>query len=485
MRFRFLRPMLVIFAAGFFTLAVLHAQQAPPSGPPVQIQSPDAQPLMQPAVPAAANEPEVLTRGPVHEAFATPTTDPVQTNAVPKPPPPPLEEMPPDTKPDGDVTWIKGYWAWDDDRNDYIWVSGVWRAVPPGRTWVAGYWKDDSGQYRWVPGFWAAAPQGQTQQVSYLSAPPAAPAVAPPGTPPAPDSFFVPGAWYWNGDRYVWQAGYWAHVQPGYVWVPGHYRWTPGGYIYIAGYWDLAVANRGVMYAPVYVDPVVVMRPGFVYVPAYAVPETVVIDTLFVRPSYCHYYYGDYYGVVYRDRGFESCIVYTNRYYDPVFTYARWEHRSDPTWVNVHLDIYLGRQAGRYPCPPRTLVEARVWAARNPGARVDVVVPAAHLELATRARVVRVDPAAREAYRAHAVTVQRVAMERSRTEYGGAPRPGSAPRTASLNVQAAHPAGYAAASAVHPNVAGQKPLQKAPARPPVRPAPSHRPEEKREGRDHP
>ena len=73
-----------------------------------------------------------------------------------------------------------------------------------------------------------------------------------------PDSFFVPGHWVWNGTGYAWRAGYWARVQPGYVWVAAHYRWTPGGYVFIPGYWDLAVASRGVMYAPIIVDPAVV-----------------------------------------------------------------------------------------------------------------------------------------------------------------------------------------------------------------------------------
>src|SRR5437867_2448331 len=76
---------------------------------------------------------EVLARGPVHEAFATPTTEPAPTKSVSKPPPKPIEEMPPEQKPDGDVVWINGYWAWDDDRNDFLWVSGIWRTPPPGR----------------------------------------------------------------------------------------------------------------------------------------------------------------------------------------------------------------------------------------------------------------------------------------------------------------------------------------------------------------
>src|SRR5438132_1373408 len=82
----------------------------------------------------------------------------------------------------------------------------------------------------------------------------------------SPDTFFVPGHWVWNGERYAWQAGYWARVQPGYVWVAAHHRWTPSGYVYIPGYWDLAVSRRGVLYAPVVIDPNVV-TVGYVYTP--------------------------------------------------------------------------------------------------------------------------------------------------------------------------------------------------------------------------
>src|SRR5438552_6779362 len=42
---------------------------------------------------------EVLARGPVHEAFATLTADPVATKAIVKAPPKALEELPPDQKP--------------------------------------------------------------------------------------------------------------------------------------------------------------------------------------------------------------------------------------------------------------------------------------------------------------------------------------------------------------------------------------------------
>ena len=50
--------------------------------------------------------------------------------AAPAEPPEPIEELPPEYRPDGDnVRWIPGYWAWDDERQDFLWISGLWREV--------------------------------------------------------------------------------------------------------------------------------------------------------------------------------------------------------------------------------------------------------------------------------------------------------------------------------------------------------------------
>src|SRR5687768_3913616 len=76
---------------------------------------------------------EVQLRGPVHEAYAEPTDPQPQAQpVVPRQPPEPIEELPPDQRPEGDdVSWIPGYWAWDEETQDFLWVSGFWRDAPP------------------------------------------------------------------------------------------------------------------------------------------------------------------------------------------------------------------------------------------------------------------------------------------------------------------------------------------------------------------
>ena len=76
---------------------------------------------------------DVQPRGPVHEAFAKPTAPNAEPGAVvPKKPPEPIPELPPDVRPkDEDAEWFSGYWAWDADKKDFVWVSGLWRVPPP------------------------------------------------------------------------------------------------------------------------------------------------------------------------------------------------------------------------------------------------------------------------------------------------------------------------------------------------------------------
>ena len=93
---------------------------------------------------------EVLTRGPVHEAFASlQSFNPQPGRIVARPAPPLIEEVPPGQRPAGvNIAWIPGYWAWDDERMDFVWLSGTWRALPPGREWAAGYWAQVPAGYQ-------------------------------------------------------------------------------------------------------------------------------------------------------------------------------------------------------------------------------------------------------------------------------------------------------------------------------------------------
>jgi hypothetical protein len=309
---------------------------------------------------AADEDVEVLTRGPVHEAFAeTVSLDPVAGMIVQVAPPEAIEEMPPEHQLEGDnVTWIPGYWAWDDERNDYLWISGIWRNLPPGRQSVPGYWNTiGDGQYQWTSGYWA---DSRTSEVSYIAtAPPRSLDVGPNVAAPSDDYSWAPGSWYWSDSRYLWRPGYWVMYRPNWTWMPSRYCWTRHGYVYVDGYWDYAVARRGVLFAPVYYRNHVYATPGYYYTPAIVVALSVFADHLFISPRHSHYYFGDYYAPRYRDSGyFVSYSYHTSRGgYDPIYAYERWDHRRDSGWEERRrrdYDYFRDNEAAR---PPRT------WAA--------------------------------------------------------------------------------------------------------------------------
>ena len=292
-------------------------------------------PVRAQATPAENEDVQVLTRGPVHEAFAEAVTfTPEPGVIVNTAPPAAVEELPPEEKPDGDnVTWIGGYWSWDDDQNDFLWISGIWRNLPPGRQWVPGYWNDlGDGKFQWTSGYWA---DSTTTETTYIPTPPPRSLDTGANTDaPAEDSTWIPGNYVYVQTRYVWRPGYWTPLRSNWTWVPARYIWTPRGYVYVDGYWDYAVARRGVLFAPVYYHRHIYGNPGYYYTPSIAIALNLFVDHLFVRPRYCHYYFGDYYAASYGNAGFfAACTWSSRRYgYDPIFAYERWEHRHDHGW---------------------------------------------------------------------------------------------------------------------------------------------------------
>jgi hypothetical protein len=321
-----------------------------------------------PAVPPE-EQPEVLTRGPVHEAFAGPVDLQVQKGiTAPTQPPPEITEQLAAEKPAGKrFVWVPGYWAWDPERNTYLWVSGCWRAAPPNTYWVPGYWSRTDGGWEWVPGFWAPVAKGK--QIEYLPAPPPIDDPRPPGPPPTPNNIWVPPCWYWYGGTYVWRPGYWLVAQPDWIWVPSHYVWTPRGYVFVLGHWDYVLPRRGVLFAPIYFPRPVYLAPGFSYSLSIVVDTGMLQFSWFTCPRYGHFYFGDYYDSIYVSFGIFPRYECEQRYvwYDPIYEHDRWRHRRTvPDWGRYERNEYDRRRADKNLRPPRTYREMEVRQSKMP-----------------------------------------------------------------------------------------------------------------------
>jgi len=303
---------------------------------------------------------QVLTRGPVHEAFAGIVSyNPEPGVIVRQAPPQAIEELPPDIRPAGDnITWIPGYWGWDDERSDYLWISGTWRALPPGRQWTSGYWGETAQGHQWASGYWA---DSSVREVAYLPRPPRTVEAGPNVAAPSRDHGWTPGNWMWQQERYAWRPGYWAPGRSDWDWIPAHHVWTPRGYVFVDGYWDYSFNRRGVLYAPVYFQQGYHSRPGYSYSPVIAIGLVAMMEHLFLRPNYHHYYFGDYYDRGYRSRGYYSPYAYqSSRYgYDPVYSYRRWTHREDREWEQRYQASYDYRRDHQSARPPRTWADQK------------------------------------------------------------------------------------------------------------------------------
>ena len=349
------RPLLIAIAIVAIGFASLPAQQPPPLPVPV------------PGDPAAADAgPEVLARGPLHEAFAATAEQPTPAEIAPKEPPKAIDELPPDQKPEGNnVQWIPGYWEWDAERTDFVWISGFWRAPPPNHAGcrVVGTRRPAASSERAASGNSSKRTNRRPRKWSIypLRRPTSMPARR---LPPNASSIYVSGSWVWRG-RYVWRPGFWAPYQPNWVWVPAHYRWTPVGYVFTESYWDYPLANRGLLFTPVYFGNRT-FAAGYMYTPNYVVAEPVLMGAMFVRRGYGGYYFGDYYGAPYAQayvpwcapglRGAVTIVPARGWRSDPLWSYYSVAYRGSPQWNTNVTALYVGRYQGTIALPPRTLV---------------------------------------------------------------------------------------------------------------------------------
>jgi hypothetical protein len=89
-------------------------------------------------------------------------------------------------------------------------------------------------------------------------------------------------------------------------------------------------------------------------------------EHLFLRPSHCHYYFGDYYAVGYYDAGFLPAHSFhvSRRGYDPIYARAHWQHRHDLDWGRNIEARFVYRREHEEARPPRTL-SAQIKLASN------------------------------------------------------------------------------------------------------------------------
>lgn len=409
----------VLAAAGVGLTVALsggNAQQPPePINPPPTA----TDPAQAPATPQGV---EVMTRGPVHEAFAEPVVRaPRATPVVATPPPAPIEELPPDQKPaDPSAVWIPGYWAWDNDSTNYIWVSGVWRVPPPGMQWTPGYWAQATGGSQWVPGFWSSTEQAQATVL------PEPPDPVNEAAPPQPDdtSTYVPGCWVWQTTRYLWRPGFWMAFRPGWTWVSARYVWTPAGYIFVDGHWDYGLNDRGLLFAPVAFTANVWTTPNWYYQPSYVVSDQFLLGALFVRADLNSYYFGDYFGPAYAQAGFVPWVDYRigRVGYDPLFSYYRWRHRDDRRWLTDLQQGYVARASGQAPRPPHTLRQQLALTTElrsrpgNQGAAVASLAAVTPLASFRGQRLEHVPPQQLRQLQQHAVQLRTYSQQRQQIE---------------------------------------------------------------------
>lgn len=320
---------------------------------------------------------QVLTRGPVHEAFADAAMEgATYGETTSRMPPAPISELPPDQRPEGaNVAWIPGYWGWDDDRTDYIWVSGVWRDLPPGREWVPGYWGAAGQGARWISGYWGDTAQ---TEVAYLPPPPQSLENGPSSPSPGTTSAWAPGCWVWQQSRYDWQPGYWVVQQPNWVWAPARYTWTPRGSVFVPGYWDHDLVSRGVMFAPVYYEQPIYQQPHYSYSPRVVISIAAVAAFLFIQTRSNHYYYGDYYDHRYEERGFRPWYRQRDDHhgYDHNYqSFRRSQLDHDPNWDTHVNELFERRRDHVDERPPVTLaLQLNYFNNRKSGAREDFAI---------------------------------------------------------------------------------------------------------------
>jgi len=151
------------------------------------------------------------------------------------------------------------------------------------------------------------------------------------------------------------------------------------------------------------------------------------MNHLFLRPSYGHYYFGDYYGTNYTTYGFYPWFAYgSSGYgYDPFYARQRWHHRRDNNWAQRIEDDFHYRRHHDDARPPRTWNAERLLLNRTDPA---LIVATPYNELLknqeNRTRFQAVEPAERQRLGRRSRDVQEFRTQRQKIEAdSGEPQP--------------------------------------------------------------
>jgi hypothetical protein len=231
-------------------------------------------------------EVQIVQEGPIHEAFVTRDTENFELDVVPKQPPAIINERIP-LQSDRQATWIPGYWSWDENRNDFIWMSGIWRRPPPGHQWISGSWRPMDEGWVWISGFWS---KQHPAELAYIDTPPPESVNENIEQPNNGEYCWCPGYWEFSvrGRGYAWVSGHWERLNPNWILVPARYVWYNDNYVFIPAHWDWRLEERGTVYSPVYIAPPV--RTTIVYQPVVVVDNSFIIKRLYA-------YFPDYFGL--------------------------------------------------------------------------------------------------------------------------------------------------------------------------------------------
>ena len=111
------------------------------------------------------------------------------------------------------------------------------------------------------------------------------------------------------------------------------------------------------------------LRPGFAYQPTVIIDTGSLVITLFGRPAYSHYYFGDYYDARYARQGIYPWYVSQteHRWNDPIYEQERWRQlRRDPQWDAHQRQAFDQRVQNPQSRPPRTLQDQQAWQKVHP-----------------------------------------------------------------------------------------------------------------------